>query len=204
MTLARLHDLPDGNGDHVHFFRREPITACEITGRTGRAHISANMRKLVVNPVEAPWLLSRSAVNARLGYHIGNFAGCHVAGVYPLISPSQYNSAPFVGSIVPKASFSRLISLLFSHVGPALFAAVSAFFPLSVTLPALIRETQRAFRIPQKEFRRGWKLPVASVTNAVAGFCRGSVVSRHSTEIPRSAFSFKDGPHWQLPWKQYP
>ncbi len=175
----------------------QSISPSKITRRAAWQDIATNMRHAVIYAVKPSWVLSCAAVEAWLRNQRKNFIGAEVASVNLFISLPQKNSPTFVRSSIAQLSRSCFCALLGRLICVSLRPSVAAFFSNSHTLSALIGQSQHSRFISDEYLRRGEKLSFASVTKAKPLF-GSSVFSCHVRTLSH------DGPHFQLPWNQYP
>lgn len=168
-------------------------------------HVAADVRFGVVDTVKPARLGRRAAIGARLHDQIMDLANRQVARIRALVGFAQEHSATFVGLRVASRDHLPPGALLRRHQTPALSAPVSPFFPGGVAWAAFIGQPVRPTGVAQKYLQRGREFLVAPVADLVARRGGAASCARHINTLAEVwAGSNDDGPHFQLPWKQYP
>jgi hypothetical protein len=202
--MTRFHNLADCSAYNVHLGSGEPVPTRKVAWGAGSADVAFDVGQSVVNAVEAAVLGGRSTIRARLFNHFKNFGARQIALVYSLIGLTQKHSAPFARSAVFQIAGLGHSTLFRRHVDPSFGATVPAFLSRPMTFLALVSEAKRAASVLQKYVGTRWQLLVAAVADAMPRqFCHSSN-SSHTEGVIMFPISKQDGPHWQLPWKQYP
>lgn len=199
----RIHNLPDGLADDVHFLGCEPITAREVARCAGWSDIALYVWQGVINSVQSSRASLCAAIYARLGNHRQNLSACHVASVNALVGFAQKDGSTFIGFGITLLTRHSLCPLIWRMLGPTVGAVITPALPITVASSAFVSQSKRAGRIPQENLWCRLQKLLASIAVSEALFGRNKSLS-HGGLDSRYAPICKDGPHWQLPHRTHP
>jgi hypothetical protein len=203
MSLSRLHDLPDGGSDEVHFFGGEPITSCKIAGRASWPHVAFDVWQGVVYAVKATGAFGGLTVNAWRDDHCQDLGTGHVAGVNPLVSLAQEDRPAFVGFGVAFLTRNNLFPLLRRVLCPSVSSIIPPALSVAMAGPTFVGQPKRAGCVAQENLWCRLQKLLASIAVSKTIFWRNKSFS-HNDLYTKAIPICKDGPHWQLSWKDYP
>jgi len=201
---AHPPNLGDGKANEDHLGYRESVAANDVAVTTCGLDIVLDMRECVVDPIQATVLCGRPAINAWFFDHLQNFKRGEVAGVNLLIRFAKECGAASLCLTPPFHARNSFGALLWGQRTPSLPPPVATFLSGTMALPTLVRQTHRAALVAKENIRRSGQFSFTAIANTIIGLRRYSIIPLHNGSLARPPFSFKDGPHWQLPWKIYP
>lgn len=195
--------------DNQHFFVGKSIPAHDVAIPASRHYVVHRVPAAIVQPVAAK-SVGDAAIDTGLGKYmvqhvlVRNVADHAFFGVNLPVSRSEKARPAFYAPVVFVVSSLYQSALCVCKVGPALCAPIFSNLSRRHACSALIGQSERARGVTRKHLRRCWQFLFATVADSVV-FKSGAAINSHAPfYFNERRNPLKDGPHYQLPWKEYP
>ena len=198
------HDFANNMTYLTHFLECEAGSPSKVARSACRIHIASNMWKCVVNTIQAAISIGCPTEYTWAADDIPHFGRSKIASINPFVCLSKLYGPTFNSFVVSLLACTHFKFLFRGHQSPSVRSIVSAQLSLPVTLSTFVGKTKRTRGVSYENLRSCRQFSVASIANAMPRSFGNSIFCGHINSLSRSAFSVKDGPHFQLPRAEYP
>ena len=202
--MTGIHNGTYCFADNHHFIDCQAMPSGVVARRAAWQDISFYVWQVVIHAVKASMGVSRSAIVTRLGYYLHHFLIGQIASISSLVRLSEKNSPAFFRFCIAPIALVSKFSLVVRHIAPAVRPKISSKFSFAHALAAFIGQAKGPRRITRKDFWRCWQLLFATVANSMIFKSGAAIISHAPFYFTKWIFGPKDGPHFQLPWAEYP